>query len=421
MTATLAILFTPAFLVSSTTIMCDVPMLAFWVWAVVLWIEGLEKNNSPRLLAAVCLITLAELTKYYGLSLIPLLGAYGIFAKRRVGKWALFFLIPLTVACAYEWAMYHLYGTHILLGAVNYGVAKEGNHFTFGLSSLIGLGFTGACLASILFFTPFLWRKIIWIVATLVVSTLAAFLLSPGLFEKYPLLLPRVHVATEIQLALWAATGISVLTLAIVDFVACRDAKSLMLLLWIAGTFIFAAYLNWTVNARSILPMAPAVGILIARRLEKNAPALWKLASSLAACAVLTLFVIQADYLQAVAIRQNVRAIHAAYGQVTTPIWFEGHWGFQYYMSTSGATPLDFMHAQLNPGDLVVTPSNNTNVLPASPDKTRPLQTCSQSGSPWLATVSQPLGACFYASVMGPLPFAFGSAPPETASVYVLH
>jgi len=29
-------------------------------------------------------------------------------------------------------------------------------------------------------------------------------------------------------------------------------------------------FFNWTVNGRSILPMAPAVGILIARRLENN-------------------------------------------------------------------------------------------------------------------------------------------------------
>ena len=58
MTAALAVLFTPAFLVSSTTIMCDVPMLAFWVWAVVFWVEGLEKNCSWRLFAAGCLIAL---------------------------------------------------------------------------------------------------------------------------------------------------------------------------------------------------------------------------------------------------------------------------------------------------------------------------------------------------------------------------
>jgi hypothetical protein len=166
--------------------------------------------------------------------------------------------------------------------------------------------------------------------------------------------------------------------------------------------------------------MASVAGILIARRLEKNPPAFWKPALALVASAMLALFITQTDYLQAMAVRQNARALYAGYGQTMNRMFFEGHWGFQYYMSGFGATPMDFVNAKLTPGDLVATPSNNTNVLPASPDKTRLLGTYSQTDSLWLATVSQPLGACFYASVMGPLPFAFGPVPPETVSVYSL-
>ena len=40
--AALITLFTPVFLVSSMAVMCDVLMLAFWIWAVVLWVEGNE-------------------------------------------------------------------------------------------------------------------------------------------------------------------------------------------------------------------------------------------------------------------------------------------------------------------------------------------------------------------------------------------
>ena len=42
--------------------------------------------------------------------------------------------------------------------------------------------------------------------------------------------------------------------------------------LWVIGTFLFAAFLNWTVNARSLLPLTPAVAILMTRRLEQNYP-----------------------------------------------------------------------------------------------------------------------------------------------------
>jgi hypothetical protein len=65
-----------------------------------------------------------------------------------------------------------------------------------------------------------------------------------------------------IQLVLFIAGGVSTLALAIADYRREREADSLLLLLWVAGTFWFTAYLNWTVNARSILPMVPAVGIL---------------------------------------------------------------------------------------------------------------------------------------------------------------
>ena len=88
MLAALAVLCAPVFLVSSATVMCDVLMLAFWVWAVVFWVEGLEGDDFWRLSAAGLLIALAALTKYFGACLIPLLAAYSWVGRRRFGQWA---------------------------------------------------------------------------------------------------------------------------------------------------------------------------------------------------------------------------------------------------------------------------------------------------------------------------------------------
>jgi hypothetical protein len=87
MLAALATLFTPVFLVSSLTVMCDVLMLAFWVWAVVWWVEGMERDDFGRLAVSGLFIALAALTKYYGMCLVPLLGAYGLLIKGRPGRW----------------------------------------------------------------------------------------------------------------------------------------------------------------------------------------------------------------------------------------------------------------------------------------------------------------------------------------------
>jgi hypothetical protein len=261
-----------------------------------------------------------------------------------------------------------LYGLCPLLRAATYSFDKEGDFVVVhSTACLVGLAFTGGCLAPALFLMPLLWRK--WAAAFLAVGILIASLLfcHPASLNGFPCLEPISHPGIEIQLALWAVTGISVLVLILLEIRASRDPKSLLLVLWMAGTFVFAVFLNWTINARSILPMAPALGILIARRLERNYPASFPTGLSAlctAIAAALTLYVTEADCLTAIAVRQNVRSIYANFGPNMKQIRFQGHWGFQYYMSQLGASPLDFKSDILRPGDLIAIPSDNTNLLP---------------------------------------------------------
>ena len=160
MLAALATLFTPVFLVSSTTVMCDVMMLAFWVWAAAFWLEGLEENRSGKLFAACGLIALAALTKYFGACLIPLLVAPGVIGKRRFRQWAAPMLIPLATLCAYQWITRSLYGHALLSEATDYAKYAKGLFEVSGINSgLIALAFTGGCLAVAVVFAPLLWRR----------------------------------------------------------------------------------------------------------------------------------------------------------------------------------------------------------------------------------------------------------------------
>ena len=79
---------------------------------------------------------------------------------------------------------------------------------------------------------------------------------------------PDHRYVLSLQLALFVAGGVGALALAFTDFLRNRDANSALLLMWVLGTWVFASFVNWGVNARSVLPMIPAVGILLARRLE---------------------------------------------------------------------------------------------------------------------------------------------------------
>src|SRR5262249_30086230 len=125
---------------------------------------------------------------------------------------------------------------------------------------------------------------------------------------------------------------------------------------------------NWTVNGRSILPMAPAVGILMMRRLDQrfgSAPAgfEWRLWWPMLAAGSLALLTTAADCSLAGSARTAARLIHEQYQDPAHDLWFEGHWGFQYYMERFGRSPFDFQTFRCRAGDLLVIPNNNTNPL----------------------------------------------------------
>ena len=118
--ATAAALFTPGVLVSASSVMCDVMMLALWVWAAVLWMEGLESEKPAYLAVSSLLLTLGALTKYFGICLLPLLLAYSIARKRRLGWWALYFVLPIVLLLAYQLWTAILYGHAMFSDALNW-------------------------------------------------------------------------------------------------------------------------------------------------------------------------------------------------------------------------------------------------------------------------------------------------------------
>jgi len=227
----------------------------------------------------------------------------------------------------------------------------------------------------------------------------------------------------KLQIILWTASGLGVLALVVADVVQRRDAGAGLLALWVLGTFAFTAFCNWTVNGRSILPMAPAVGILIARRLDKHFPTaqmIWPRGAviGLAASAALSLFVLHADFLFARAARESARETCSELRVEGHLLWFEGHWGFQYYMEAGGARAIDLAHPALKSGDTFVVPANNAGLHSSRLDTRTGRTVFSVPKSSFLATMDKSVGAGFYASIDGPLPFAFGRVPPERNYVF---
>ena len=122
----------------------------------------------------------------------------------------------------------------------------------------------------------------------------------------------------------------------------------------------------------------------------------------------------RSDYLFAAAVRQNALQTDELYGHLKEKLWFEGHWGFQYYMTELGGHALDMQQSDHHPGDYLALPLNNSNVH--FPD-VRGEQLYSY-GPGFLTVMNMFIGAGFYSSAHGPLPFVFGQVPPDSVVVY---
>jgi len=416
-------ILTPVFLVSGTNIMTDIPMLALFVWAFVFWIRGLETERITFLVLSAVLLSLSALTKYFGFSLILLLISYTLMVRRKDAVRLIILLIPVAALAGYQILTQALYGSNLLTNAASYtlvvGALTSSTVFT---RFLTGLSFMGGCLIGIVFYLPWLWsrRHLIYgclalVLATFILTTVesaGAFLL-PGI--------SNTHWYIMFQYALFVLVGLNILVFTVRDVVEHRDAKSLILFLWIFGTSYFATFINWTISGRTILPMLPAVAILLMRRLKEPAGKMTvsRFALPLVPAAVLTLWITWADTSLANCQRTAADVIQADYGDHPGKIWFQGHWGFQYYMQLQGAEPLDFERSVLKQGDIIIIPRNNTNTRRLSENQFSLLNKKQLQPLPWLGTMFSETGSGFYSTLWGPMPFSFGQIKPEDYLIFI--
>jgi len=422
--AAVAAVLTPVFLISATNLMCDVMCLAFWVWAVVTFERGLERNDWKWLLAAGGLAGLATLTKFTGLALVPLLAFYALARQRKPGRWLVALLIPVLFAVVYEWITRRLYGQGMLLAAGTFA-AEDRSGAQGGLleKALIGLGFLGGCFLPVLFYLPWIWSRRLVILGLVVLAPCVAALFWQPHFK--PLLVQDGHLntATFLETTVFLAGGILVLLLAGEDFRHHRDADSLLLVLWVLGLVTFAVVLNWTINGRSLLPALPAVGILLARRLDtrdsKSPPArrVWLLGPAFLAAAS-SLVLTRADARLAETNRRAAEQLWIQYHQPGNTVWFEGHWAFQYYLEKAGGKAIDLNDPKKASGDILIIPANASNLYEPPMDRVQLVATVNYLPDACCATMNNLAGAGFYASVHGPLPFVIGRIEPDRFYIF---
>lgn len=407
----------PAFWVSATTLMPDVTMLSLWVLALCALEKGFGDDSPGWCAVSGLLAGLCVLTKYNGIGLVPLMGAYAVARKERFRTWALAILIPVLLLAAFEAVTAAKYGQGMFRKSL--GILRLQRAAWSGSGGIrqvmAGIACIGGGMIPALFLSP------------LILSRMAAASVAGIVLAAAALL----AVAGGIDPALaahWALFGIScgfVLVLAAGDLAGRRDPSSVLLFLWVAGTWISGTLGNWSINVRGFLPAAPAVSILLSRRFRERSPGddhlpstlppgAFRVASSLLLSLAVALPVVVSDRDLAGSARTAARSIAAKYPRGGGTVFFEGHWGFQYYMQESGFTPLDYSGARLTPRDVVVVPSNNCFLLdiPAPAEAILRLRP-----NRWVTTMGAANDAGFYTSVSGVLPYAFGRVAGESYAI----
>ncbi len=406
LTATLINIFTPVFLVSASTLMSDVLMLAFYVWAVIWWIRGLESGRWWYLAVAGSLVVLATLTKYFGASLFALLGTYAWCYERRLGKWLFYLVVALIPIMAFELYVRHLYGHGLINDAFNYPT----HYRILGLSQIFtGILFLGGCFISPVFYFMRLWPpRITWIFGLifLVGVPLLSWMVSSNWLET------SLFFA---HLLIFMVAGIQILALAFLEVRHRSDAVTWLLLLWVLGVFLFAVFLNWTVSGRSLLPMLPAIGILVIRYLDRQEVTLtteWRRITPLVSAGILAMLILAQDVVWANSIRTASQCLMKEYSGTLSGgmVWFQGAWGFQYYMEQQGARKMQYDHLTIHVGDLIVVPLNSNNFSIPNQSNIQKIAELNIPVSRWASTMDFRKNAGFYSSLFGSFPYFFGAA-----------
>ena len=405
--ATLAAVLSPAFLVSACSVMCDVPQLFFWLWAIDATVRAADRDSPRRLWIVGVAASLAAMTKYFGIALMPLLAVYWVARQRRLSwpmLWLALPIVPLTV-----WGMMGVEQAgifHPLRAASFAAQVKKPLHDVISILPFLG----GTAVWPLLLIPAGKWlpRWARLLFLTLFVGMFAFVWIE---FTEYQ---RDIYVYSAMTLG-----GAFMIALAAASWRARPDADTLLLALWLFGTIVFSAFVNWTVNTRVVLPAIFPAAVLTVRWIESlpnpRIPRdLFRLA--LAPTAIVALVVAKADYDFANAPRTFVREQVAPLARPGAPLLFVGHWGLQHYLERLGAQYYDYVGNPPPVGTLLVHPVEETNpygtvelirsLLPLTP-----ISFGLYDNNVGIHTMQNTAHAGFYASVFGPLPYNLSRDP----------
>ena len=193
---------------------------------------------------------------------------------------------------------------------------------------------------------------------------------------------------------------------------------------WAAAVVVLQGFVYWSVVGRFLGFLVPALVLGSAAALERALPERASRRAAFAglvatACLSLCLGAVDAAYARA----QEAFAQEARRAAGTRPLWFNGHWGLQFYMERVGARPIDALARgwdAVGVGDFAAVTALNTNAEPPPPGTLLAARSVREAAHPLPLRLmsAKESEAAFYSSLWGFLPFAWSREALDRLVVY---
>lgn len=392
----------PAFWVSATSLMLDVPVVAAMTAALLAGAIAQERDGFAPRLAAGLAASVATLIKYFGLAVAPLLAAHAWWAGRLRARDALSFGLPLVV-----FAVWWGFGGGHFGQAMDYRAEERADLLGWSLThGFAGMTFVGGLLA---FPVVMLFDSLVRPSERGQGMLALALGIAAGTFHA--VLLPDGLVVNDLLAGVLAGSGALFVVRSLLE--RPEDALRRTVLLWLAGGLAFALVLNWTLNARTVALFAPPAVLVFAWQTEGRRILR---AVALALTVLVGSGVALSDAELAAFGPQETARVERTLGG--SPVQFAGHWGFQHYMEAAGYEHVDLANPELPPGSVLVAPlmhqvaNGGIDSLPflvrVVYERPRRLP---------IAVMDPEAGAGLHGSFLGLLPFAYSTGPIERVAV----
>ena len=394
----------PAYFVSSHTLMTDVPLVAFWVFSLSRFLRICE-GRGARLDWVLCALTLlaAAFISMLTVGLLILMAAYLVIHGGVKGEpiptgrqfWPMVVLLCLPILL---WLIWHLrayfhYDRIILINTFLLMSKREafswelmgtkslsfilnvGGTFLFPLALWYGfasrISVRVMLLIFLLSFVPFYALLTGW---TWIQIFLFALFLSSGLLVLWHLFCLILGFLAwgwnALQLSGWGQLAHSFGELRSPvpeepnspqqsEIVRLRK-RELLFLLWFLGVGFICLVAYYIGSVRYTLLALPPLLLLWMRTLETRIQEIYFLRNLIWASVVVTalysMLIGYADYRFAEAYRRSSEEITRQYAQPGRTLWYSGEWGFRYYFERNEAKLLTANGVGPKVGDVIIKP-----------------------------------------------------------------